>query len=86
MGFALLHYAAFTVSYVRSEVIDPGPDRLRWRIALEILSFPLGYLANVPSAPDFFLVVIVANSILWGVACAAIVAWFISPRRRRAAA
>ena len=24
LGFALLHYAVFTVSYVRSEVIHPG--------------------------------------------------------------
>lgn len=83
IGVALLYYAAFTVSYVRSEVIHPAADHGRWQIALKALSFPLGYLANVPSLVDFFPVVIVVNSLLWGAACAAIIARFSTSRTGR---
>jgi hypothetical protein len=80
IGFALLHYAAFTVSYVRSEVIYSVADQDQWQIVLKALSFPLVYLARLSSSVDFFPIVIVANSFLWGAACAVVIARFSALR------
>lgn len=83
LGFALLHFASFTVSYVRSEVIRPASDQPGWQTASEVLSFPLVYMASLPSPLDIFPVAIAANSLLWGTACTALVVAFSRRMARR---
>lgn len=83
LGFALLHFASFTVSYVQSEVIRPASDQPRWQAVSEVLSFPLVYVATLPSPFDIFPIAIVANSLLWGTACTAIVVTFARRLARR---
>lgn len=73
VAFALMHYAAFSASYVRSEVIHSGADQGLWQTVSRVLRFPLGYLANAPLHVDIFPIAIAANSLLWG-ATAALVA------------
>lgn len=71
LGLALLHYAVFTVSYVRAEVIHPGPGHVWWQRASEVLAFPLGYLADAPLPVDIFPIAVIANSHhRWGSSCA----------------
>jgi hypothetical protein len=69
--FALLHYAIFTVTYVQSAVIHSRADSASLRAAVKVLSFPLGYVANVGLPIDVFPITIVANSLLWGAVCTA---------------
>lgn len=83
LGFALVHFASFTVSYVRSEVIRPASDQPGWQAASEVLSFPLVYMATLPSPFDIFPIAIVANSLLWGTVCTAIVVTFVRRLARR---
>jgi hypothetical protein len=72
-AFALLHYAVFTVSYVRAEVIHPESGHVWSQRAAEIFAFPLVYLAKVPLPIDVFPIAVIANSLLWGIVCTAAV-------------
>jgi hypothetical protein len=80
---AILHYAVFSVSYVEAEVPGAGADPATSGVIKTILSFPLGYLANVRSLAEWFPVIVALNSLLWGVACAMIVSRVVRATRLR---
>jgi hypothetical protein len=83
--FSLLHYAIFTVTYVRSVVVHPEVNWTPMQAAARVLSFPLGYLANLGLPIDIFPVMIVVNSLLWGIACTGAVIWCLRRGRRHKA-
>jgi len=68
--FAALHYAVFSVNYVEAEIPGAGENPAAAGIVTAVLSFPLGYLARLPSLAELFPVIVAVNSLLWGVACA----------------
>ena len=68
IGFAFIHYAVFSVIYVRVEVLHSLPGHGLWWAILGFLGFPLGYLNSF--YVDVFPIAMAANSLLWGVACA----------------
>jgi len=80
---ALIHYAAFSVSYVRVEVVHSVPNHELWQTLHVVLGFPFGYLGNGPLHVDVFPIAIAANSLLWGTACTAAVAGFMRLIRQR---
>lgn len=83
---ALLHYAAFTVSYARSHVLPLAEQDEGWRIVAGILSFPFGFLGRLVTAIDLFPVLIAANSLLWGAVLGAVVMHVFGWQARRAGA
>lgn len=68
--FAVVHYAMFSVSYVESEIPGAGDNPATAAAMTAVLSFPLGYLARLPSLAELFPVIVALNSLLWGIACA----------------
>jgi len=81
--FALIHYSAFSVGYVRSEVVHSVQDHGPWRIALVVLGFPFGHPLKGPLHVDIFPIAITLNSLLWGAACTATVLGFMRLARGR---
>jgi len=65
---ATAHYAAFSVSYVRAEVVHSIPNPRLWRILELILGAPFGRPLTGRIRVDVFPIALVANSILWGAA------------------
>ena len=80
---ALIHYAAFSVSYVRSEVVHSVPDHGLWHTVMLVLGFPFGYLTDGPLHVDIFPIAIAANSLLWGATCTAAIVGFMRIARHR---
>jgi hypothetical protein len=73
---ALLHFALSWVSFTRSAAINPSGSTPLWRGISEVLAFPLDYLSNALSALDIFPILMIVNSLLWGVVAAFIVIAF----------
>ena len=84
--FAALHYAVFSVSYVEAKVPGAGDDPVSSGVVNAVLSFPLGYLARLPSLAEVFPVIVTLNSLLWGIACAWGLVLLIRALRRSSAA
>jgi hypothetical protein len=72
IGFGLLHFAVFTVSYVQAHV-DPSAHAAAWGIVAAVLSVPLVAIAQLASHVDIFPLAVYANSILWGIGCAVLI-------------
>lgn len=63
---ATLHFALSWISFTRSEVIRPDASTPTWRLATEILAFPLLWLQKLNPGFDVFAPMMVLNSVLWG--------------------
>jgi hypothetical protein len=63
---AVVHFCLSWVAFMKSELIKPNEATHVWRMASEVLAFPLVYLANSATAIDLFPVLMIANSLLWG--------------------
>lgn len=72
VGFGLLHFAVFSVSYVQAHV-DPAANAAAWGIVAAVLSIPLVSLAQLVSRVDIFPFAVYANSVLWGIGCAVLI-------------
>jgi hypothetical protein len=78
---AALHYAIFSVNYVESEIPGAGAHPEVSRIVKAVLSFPLAYLGSLQSLADWFPVIIVMNSILWGLIVSTVILRLFGQRR-----
>ena len=78
---AVLHFALSWIAFSRSAVIKPSEVTSIWRGIAETLAFPLVYLSNVTSALDVFPILMIANSVLWGIVVAVVVMMLTRPRR-----
>lgn len=72
VGFGLLHFSIFSVSYVQAHV-DPSAHAAAWGIVAAVLSVPLVALAQLASHVNIFPLAVYANSVLWGIGCAALI-------------
>ena len=82
-------HLALTVIAI-GKAAPPNSDRSarQWQFVFEVLSFPLvyldrlNYLGRVPSFLkfDWLPVLVVSNSLAWGIVVALCTAWLVSPR------
>jgi hypothetical protein len=64
---SFVHFLAEGLCLTRAEAIRPGPDHAIWHAATQVLGFPLLYASDWIGGVDLFPLLMVANSILWGV-------------------
>jgi hypothetical protein len=74
---AVAHFCLSWVSFMKSELIRPNDATESWKMVTRILAFPLIYLSNVGSTVDLFPVLMIANSLLWGLTIVMVVKWCI---------
>ena len=70
---ALLHFVGSWVSFTKSELIKPTASTAAWKSATRVLAFPLVYLGDASGTVDLFPMLMIANSVLWGIALVFIV-------------
>jgi len=73
----VLHFVTSWICFTRSEVIRPDASTPLWRSATEIVAFPLLYLQKLNPGFDAFPLLMILNSVLWGVVLAglAVTTW-----------
>lgn len=64
--FGVLHFVTSWICFTRSEVIRPDASTPLWRSATEILAFPFLYLQKLNPGFDAFPLLMILNSVLWG--------------------
>lgn len=79
---AVVHFCLSWIAFTKSELIHPNEATEYWKVATRVLAFPLVYGGGVTGSVDLFPVLMIANSILWGVVVSLIVRGIMAATRR----
>jgi hypothetical protein len=79
---AAIHFGVSWVAFMKSELIRPTAATEYWKFAARVLAFPLIYGSNASGSVDLFPLLMVANSVLWGVAVWLTARWVLMAIRR----
>jgi hypothetical protein len=66
LPLAVIHFLASWICFTRSEVIRPTESTRVWRVATEVLAFPLVWIQSLDFGFDAFPMLMILNSLLWG--------------------
>ena len=71
----ILHFCLSWVAFTKSELIKPTEATGMWKSVTRVLAFPLVYLGDAASGIDLFPILMIANSLLWGVVIVLLGRW-----------